>query len=97
VKLSEIPALGQSGILAWDLVRYIALCRWGYLAGYLTQTSQNDCLIGREFWSLQQTQKYSERYRSIFERFMQDPNSPWNVNPWAMDLGVAAPLRITSK
>jgi hypothetical protein len=101
-------SLGQSGILAWDLVRYIALCRWGYLAGYLSQTEawgyimpaarrlqetfsswealQNDYLIGREFWSLQQTQKNGERYRSIFERFIQDPNSPWNRNPWSMDL-----------
>jgi Protein of unknown function (DUF1266) len=31
-------ALGQKGILAWDLVRYISLCRWGYLAGYFSDT-----------------------------------------------------------
>ena len=28
--------LGSRGILAWDLIRYIALCRWGYLAGYMS-------------------------------------------------------------
>jgi hypothetical protein len=111
--------LGQSGILAWDLVRYIALCRWGYLAGYLSQTEawdhimpaarrlqetfsswealQNDYLIGREFWSLEQTQKNGERYRLIFERFIQDPSSPWNTNPWPMDLGIATPLVLTAK
>jgi hypothetical protein len=107
-------ALGESGILGWDLVRYIALCRWGYLAGYMTRTEawdrimpaarrmqeafsswqalQNDYLIGREFWSAAQTQKYGERYRAVVERFLEDPNSPWNVNPWAMNLQVAAPL-----
>jgi hypothetical protein len=112
-------ALGPSGILAWDLVRYIALCRWGYLAGYLSQTEawdhimpaarrlqetfgswralQDDYLIGREFWSLQQTAKNGERFRSVFERFIQDPNSPWNVNPWPMDLGVATPLLLSAK
>jgi hypothetical protein len=111
--------LGHSGILAWDLVRYIALCRWGYLAGYLSQREawdhimpaarrlqeafsswqalQNDYLVGREFWSLQQTQKNGDRYRSIFERFIQDPNSPWNMNPWPMDLGAATPLLLTAK
>jgi hypothetical protein len=111
--------LGHSGILAWDLVRYIALCRWGYLAEYLSQTEawdhimpaarrlqetfsswealQNDYLVGREFWSLQQTQKNGERYRSVFERFIQEPKSPWNTNPWPMDLGVATPLLLTEK
>jgi hypothetical protein len=112
-------ALGQPGILAWDLVRYIALCRWGYVAGYLSSTEawdyimpaarrlqetfgswqalQNNYMIGREFWSLQQTQENGERYRVISDRFLQDPNSPWNVNPWRMDLGVAMPLRVTEK
>jgi hypothetical protein len=25
-------------LLAWDLVRYINLCRWGYVAGYLSES-----------------------------------------------------------
>ena len=29
--------LGSKSILAWDLGRYVALCRWGYGAGYLTE------------------------------------------------------------
>ena len=29
--------LSPKGILAWDLIRYVALCRWGYLAGYMSQ------------------------------------------------------------
>jgi hypothetical protein len=38
--------------------------------------------IGREYWSLEQTQKTGERFRTIYERFLQDPASPWNANPW---------------
>ena len=29
--------LGSKSILAWDLVRYISLCRWGVLAGYISE------------------------------------------------------------
>jgi hypothetical protein len=28
--------LGAKSLLGWDLVRYIALCRWGYGAGYIS-------------------------------------------------------------
>ena len=111
--------LGERGIVAWDLVRYIALCRWGYLAGYLSepeawdrimpaalrlqqtfsswQDLQTDFLIGREFWSWKQTQENGDRFRAIYERFIKDSNSPWNVNPWTMDLGVATPLPIAAR
>jgi Protein of unknown function (DUF1266) len=37
--------LGQKGILAWDLVRYISLCRWGYLAGYFSDTEAWDHIM----------------------------------------------------
>jgi hypothetical protein len=29
--------LGQKSLIGWDLSRSIALCRWGYAAGYLTE------------------------------------------------------------
>jgi hypothetical protein len=108
--------LSQKGILGWDLVRYIALCRWGYLAGFLSEAEawdhimpaalrlqlafsswqdlQSDYLVGREYWMLQQTQIDGERFRAIYERFIQEPSSPWNANPWTMDLRVAAPMAI---
>jgi hypothetical protein len=108
--------LGEKGILAWDLVRYIALCRWGYAAGYrpvmdawnrimpaalrLQQTfsswqdMQNDYLLGRQFWSPEQTQENGDRFRAAYGHLIQNPGSPWNTNPWTMDLGVATPLPI---
>lgn len=29
--------LGKKSLLGWDYARYIALCRWGYLVGYLSE------------------------------------------------------------
>lgn len=49
-------------------------------------------LIGREYWSLQN----GERFRAIYDRFLQDPASPWNANPWNMNLQVATPLPIAA-
>ena len=31
------PRIGDRGLLAWDLGRYIALCRWGYFVGYFSE------------------------------------------------------------
>jgi hypothetical protein len=45
------------------------------------QDLQSDFLVGREYWSIGQTQKTGERFRTIYERFLQDPASPRNVNP----------------
>jgi tetratricopeptide (TPR) repeat protein len=30
-------AFGERGLSAWDLSRYICLCRWGYQCGYITE------------------------------------------------------------
>lgn len=110
--------LGQKEILAWDLMRYIAVCRWGYLAGYSSESEawdrimpaalklqqtfaswqnlQSDFLIGREYWSLQQTQLKGSRFQAIYDRFIREPSSPWNANAWDMRLGVTTPLPIQS-
>lgn len=37
--------LGQKSILAWDLIRYILLCRWGYLVGYLSEQEAWDKIM----------------------------------------------------
>jgi len=31
-------ALGKKSLLGWDYARYVSLCRWGYMAGYFTET-----------------------------------------------------------
>jgi len=30
-------SVGKKSLIGWDYCRYIALCRWGYLAGYLSE------------------------------------------------------------
>lgn len=39
VKILEqhFKRLGAKSLLGWDLTRFIALCRWGYLGGYLDE------------------------------------------------------------
>jgi hypothetical protein len=112
------PALGSKSILAWDLIRYVSLCRWGYLVGYISETeawnrmmpaalrlqetfdswqdAQSDFLIGREFWSKGQSMQSDSSFREIYERLSRESASPWNTNPWDMDLHVATPLSIAN-
>jgi hypothetical protein len=111
--------LGNKSILAWDLIRFIALCRGGYLIGYLSedeawnrvmpaaarlqltfdsfQDLAGNYLIGREFWSLQQSQLSGERYRMTYDRLVQDKASPWNMMSWNRPLNVVTPLPITAR
>ena len=56
-----------------------------------------DYLLGRQFWSAEQTQENGDRFQVIYDQFVHDPSSPWNVNPWKMDLGAVAPLPIVTK
>ncbi len=37
--------LGPTGIVGWDLARFLSLCRWGYAAGYLTEGEAWDRMI----------------------------------------------------
>jgi Protein of unknown function (DUF1266) len=100
--------LVDKGILAWDYSRYVALCRWGYASGFLTEdetwrsimpaarllqrhfTSWSDLgqnyLIGREFWSLSETQKSGDLYRATYQTLINYSGSPWNKHPWELEL-----------
>lgn len=102
--------VGTKSILAWDLIRYISLCRWGVLAGYMFEADawrqimpaaqqlqltfdswqdlQTNYLIGREFWSLEQTKKTGARFRAAFDKLSEDPSSPWNAIPWDTPLDI---------
>lgn len=46
-------------------------------------------LIGREFWSYEQTQQDGKFMREVCDRLLSDAHSPWNRIPWAIDLGGA--------
>jgi hypothetical protein len=37
IAASFCPKFGSKSILAWDFMRYISLCRWGYLAGFFSE------------------------------------------------------------
>lgn len=101
--------LGKKSILGWDYCRYVSVCRWGYVVGYLSEAEAwerimpvartlqstfdswedlgNNYLIGRRFWSQQQTLRDGEEYKKVLETFRTDSNSPWVKLPWNLDLG----------
>ena len=43
-------------------------------------------LIGREFWSYEETEKNGHLYRDAYQRLLDNPVSPWNIYPWDMEL-----------
>ena len=43
-------------------------------------------LIGREFWSLDQTQKDGQLMQAAYKRLLNNASSPWNRIPWALSL-----------
>jgi hypothetical protein len=100
--------LGEQSLVGWDYARYISLCRWGYVAGYLSEDEAwqriiyaarilqrtfgswrefgENYLIGREFWSLAQTQKDGQQMRAAYERLLSNSSSPWNQISWTLNL-----------
>jgi len=107
--------LGEKSLVGWDYARYISMCRWGYLVGYLTEPEAwerimraariiqstfvsweelgQNYLIGREFWSYEQTRTTGAYYRAAYRRLLENPNSPWNRIPWNLDLRDSAIAR----
>lgn len=43
-------------------------------------------LIGREFWSLNQTKEGGYLFRHAYFRLLNDPMSPWNRHAWEANL-----------
>lgn len=103
----------RNSLVAWDYCRYIMLCRWGYMVGFLTEGQAwgrimpaaraiqsgfrswaelgEDYLVGREFWSREETDRTGRIYRDIETRLVKEPRSAWNRLPWRMKLGPDAP------
>ena len=103
----------RSSLVGWDYCRYIMLCRWGYMVGFLTEDEAwrrimpaartlqagfgswaelgQDYLVGREFWSREETERTGQIYRDIEKWLVQEPRSPWKQLPWRMALDVGVP------
>ena len=47
-------------------------------------------LIGREFWSPEETRRGGADYRATFQQLLSDAASPWNRIPWSLDIPEAA-------
>jgi hypothetical protein len=106
-------------ISAWDYDRYVALCGWGYLAGYLSEdeawqrimpvarllqktfSSWEDLgrnhIVGREFWSWEQTQDRGSLTLQSYKKLLTDPSSPWVKLKWDLDLSPPKQSAINSK
>jgi len=62
----EHARLGSKGLLGWDYARYVSLCRWGYLVGYLSE---------KEAWSrimpaAQRVQATFDSWRELGENYL---------------------------
>jgi hypothetical protein len=80
---------------AWDHIMAAALRLQQTFVSW--RDLQRDFLIGREFWSMEQTRKTGTPFRVIYDRFIDDRASPWNVNDWNMNLHVVSPLSINDR
>lgn len=69
---------------AWDMIMPIAIKlqhtynSWKELGEHY--------LIGREFWSYEQTRIWGEQFASTYKKLVSDAQSPWNRIPWNLDL-----------
>jgi hypothetical protein len=69
---------------AWQRIMYAARILQRTFGSW--QEFGENYLIGREFWSLHQTQKDGRAMRTAYMRLLNDSESPWNRIPWALDL-----------
>lgn len=117
VVLKYHKVFGLKSIAGWDYARYVSLCGWGYIAGYLTEDEAwqrimpaarrmqstfdswedlgNNHVVGREFWSLKQSQAPGDRTRKSYQKLLADPSSPWVKLQWKLDL--APPSKLVKK
>jgi hypothetical protein len=100
--------LRSKSLYGWDYSRGICLCRWAYVAGFITEEEAwerimpmalllqerfdswedlgRNYLIGRQFWSYEETQKAGWEFEDAVQRLLDMQSSPWNRYPWKMSL-----------
>lgn len=69
---------------AWTLIMPVAAMLQQVFTSW--EDLGENYLIGREFWSLDETQRSGPRYRAVYKKLLDDPDSPWRTNAWEMDL-----------
>ncbi len=106
---------GRNSLVGWDYSRYIILCRWGYMLGFLKEEEAwrrimpaarriqsgfhswaelgEDYLVGREFWSREETARSGKIYRDIEAWLVKEPRSAWNRLPWWLELWERGPAK----
>jgi hypothetical protein len=91
------PLLGPKSLLGWDYSRYICLCRWGYMAGYLTEQEAWDRImpvakllqktfdswqdLGQNYLIGRQFWSYDDKDRNITEEAYMRLND-MSSSPW---------------
>jgi len=53
-------------------------------------------LVGREFWSLNQTRIDGQQMRAIYRNLVNDPSSAWNRIPWNLSLEQSSSTALNS-
>jgi hypothetical protein len=108
IALKYYRKFGKKSIFGWDFGRYVSLCGWGYVVGYLSEEEAwqkimpvairiqktfvswddfgENYIVGREFWSLEQTKATGHGMRSSLQFLLTNPQSPWRQLPWDLDL-----------
>jgi hypothetical protein len=72
---------------AWDLIMPVAKKLQATFSSW--EELGANYLLGREFWSQQEMLNTGTGIREAYQYLLTSPNSPWILNPWDMDLGVA--------
>ena len=69
---------------AWDLIMPVAAMLQDTFSSW--EELGENYLIGREFWSSDETFASGGRMRDIYQSLLSDAGSPWKVIPWGVDL-----------
>jgi hypothetical protein len=69
---------------AWNCIMPAARLLQGVFASW--KDLGENYLIGREFWSYEETKRRGQYFRAAYQKLLDDPNSPWNRMRWDLSL-----------